>query len=156
MWHYTQEYNFANIMLVNFFFSMPENKIWCPQHNDDLAHGKGDYGIQPSGGCWLQPSVTFFHFHFHFSPRLSRNSNFMYSALKITTIYHAWDWLSFKQLCLSCLSDLWNLPGSALLSGFQRSQGASKSTWYKRVLSKCSFICNKGLVNIWNGHKARK
>ena len=25
----------------------------------------------------------------------------------------------------------------------------------KTVLSKCSFICNKGLVNIWNGHKAQ-
>ena len=51
---------------------------------------------------------------------------------EIRTICHAWDlWKlsrSCKQLCLLSPPDLWNLPGTALLSGFQSSQGALKST----------------------------
>ena len=44
----------------------------------------------------------------------------------IRTICHAWDlWKlaqSCKQLCLLCLPDPWNLPDTALLSGFRSSQ----------------------------------
>ena len=36
--------------------------------------------------------------------------------------------LTYKQLHLLCPQDLWNLPGTALLSGFQSSQGALRST----------------------------
>ena len=47
------------------------------------------------------------------------------------TICHAWDlWKlsqSCKQLHLLCPPDLWNLPGTALLSGFQSSWEALKS-----------------------------
>ena len=56
------------------------------------------------------------------------------TMLKNRTIFHAralWNLArSCKQLRLRCLplTDPWNLPGSALLSGFQTSCGALKST----------------------------
>ena len=40
--------------------------------------------------------------------------------------------------------NLWNLPGTALLAGFQSSHGALKST-SKTVLSKCSLLWIKDL-----------
>ena len=56
------------------------------------------------------------------------------SVLKIRTNCHAWDlwklaW-SCKELHLLGLPDTWNFSGTALLSGFQSSQGALKSTEY--------------------------
>ena len=60
------------------------------------------------------------------------NINIPVAVLKITTISHAQDLRKLarpcKQLCLLCLSDPWNLPDTALHSGFQSSQGALKST----------------------------
>ena len=54
------------------------------------------------------------------------------SVLQIRTICHAWNlWKlvqSCKKLHLLCLPDPWNLSGTALLSGFQSSWGALKST----------------------------
>ena len=48
------------------------------------------------------------------------------------TICNAWDLWKFtwfcKQLCLLCLPQPWDVPGTALLSGFQSSQGALKFT----------------------------
>ena len=53
-------------------------------------------------------------------------------VLTIGTICHAQDLWKLarccKQLYLLYLPDPWNLPGTALLSGFQSSQGALKST----------------------------
>ena len=37
-------------------------------------------------------------------------------------------WQPYKQLCLLCLPDPWNLPGTASFSGFQSFRGALKST----------------------------
>ena len=52
--------------------------------------------------------------------------------VKFRTICHVWDlWKlarSCKQMCLLCLPDPWNLSGAALLSGFQSSPRALKST----------------------------
>ena len=59
------------------------------------------------------------------------------AVLKIRTICHARDlWKlaqSCKQLHLLCLPDSSNLPGTALLSGYQSSQGALKSTEQDRT-----------------------
>ena len=49
-----------------------------------------------------------------------------------------------------------HLPGTALLNGFQSPGGALKSTKQKKVLSICTFIWNKGPLNIWNDHKTQK
>ena len=55
-----------------------------------------------------------------------------WSQLKIRTIWQAWDlWKlaqSCKQLHLLCPSDLWIIPGTALISRFHSSWGALKST----------------------------
>ena len=40
---------------------------------------------------------------------------------------------SCKQLHLLCPPNPWNLPGTALLSGFQSSHGALKSTEYDSI-----------------------
>ena len=80
------------------------------------------------------------------------------TVLTIRTICHAGNlWKlarSCKQLQLLCLEKPCNIPGTALLSGFQSSQGALKST--KTVLSKYSFIWNERPLNFWNDHKAQK
>ena len=46
------------------------------------------------------------------------------------------------------------LAGTALLNGFQSPWGVWNPL-SKKVPSKCSFILNKGPVNIWNNHKAQ-
>ena len=73
-----------------------------------------------------------------------------YMVLNIRTSCHAWDlwklaW-SYRQLYLLFLSDRGNLPDTALLSGFQSSQGAPMEYWNplsKTVPRKCSFTWNK-------------
>ena len=91
-----------------------------------------------------------------------------YTVLKISTICHVRDlWklaLSCKQLWLSCPPDPWNLPGTALLSGFQSSRGAEYLCislyhqviiWYfvKQKSSKeCSMLkikINLGIMFSW-------
>ena len=73
--------------------------------------------------------------------------------LTIRIICHARDLWKLapgcKQLPLLRPPSSWNLPGAGWLSGFQGSWEALK------VVSKCSFISNKGLVNIWNDRKAK-
>ena len=73
------------------------------------------------------------------------------AVLKISAIRHARNLRklarSYKELRLMCPPDPQNLPGTALFSGNPPS---------KTVLSKCSFIWNKGPVNIWNTRKAHK
>ena len=79
--------------------------------------------------------------------RVYNNKPVHIPVLKIRGICHAWDpWklaLSYKQFCLLCPIAPQNLPGTALLSGFQ----SSRELWNplsKTVLRKCSFIWNKG------------
>ena len=79
--------------------------------------------------------------------------------LIIKAIRHARDlwrlaW-SCEQLRLLCPPYLWNLPGTALRSGFQ----SSRELWNplsEAVISKCSFMWNKGRAVIWNYHKSQK
>ena len=58
-------------------------------------------------------------------------SQYHIPVLKIRTICNARDLWKFaspcKQLHLLCLPNPWNLPGAAILSGFQSPQGALKS-----------------------------
>ena len=71
---------------------------------------------------------------------MRRLRNKWYAVLKIKTICHVWDlWKLarfYKELLLLCPPDPSNLPGTALLSGFQSSRGALSKT----ALSKCGFI----------------
>ena len=69
---------------------------------------------------------------------------------------------SWKQLCLLCLPDSWNLPDTALLSRLQGFREAGELT--KTVFSKCSllnFFSNFDIyiywskANIWNINYAR-
>ena len=70
----------------------------------------------------------------------------------IRTICHTrdlWKW-ACKQLRLLCPPDPCGLPVITLLCGWQNSREALKST----VLSKCSFIWNKGPVNTWKAGRS--
>ena len=88
--------------------------------------------------------------------KLSKNiCMWVLPVLKIRIIFHVRDLWKLARICKGCLlcpPDPWNLPGTALVSGFQ------SSTWNilsKTVLSKCSFIWNKWPVNIWNDLKLK-
>ena len=71
--------------------------------------------------------LKMFHDDIEFHAFISRISNGLWTnqVLKIRTIFYVWDlWKlarSCKQLYLLCLPDPLNLPGTALLSGFQSS-----------------------------------
>ena len=86
----------------------------------------------------------------HHPTQRLHETNIPNTVLEIGTICHARDMRklvrSRKQLHLLSPPDPCNLPGTALLGGFQSSCGALPVS--KTVFSKCSFIWKKRPVNI--------
>ena len=80
------------------------------------------------------------------------------TVLKIRTIFYNWDLRNYQGLVNSCVYYARETRESYQVLPYSIDLKAAVEIWNqlsKTVFSKCSFVWNKGIVNIWNDRKAK-